>query len=109
MQHHGAALRRLTDHEWVHAVSSNWRTADLSARNRAILAYAEKLTLTPADMVAGDLAPMREAGITDEGILHACQVTAYFNYINRMADGLGVTLEPDWDEPIYAVGKETSG
>lgn len=87
-------------------MSLDWRTADLSPRSRAILGYAEKLTLTPSAMVADDLTPMRDAGLTDEGILHACEVTSYFNYINRMADGLGVTLEPDWSDPILPVGRE---
>ena len=85
-------------------MSADWRTADLSARSRAILAYAEKLTLSPADVDSDDLSPMREAGLTDEGILHACEVTSYFNFVNRMADGLGVPLEPDWDEPLLPVG-----
>lgn len=71
-----------------------------------MLGYAEKLTLTPAAMVAADLDPMRDAGMTDEEILHACEVTSYFNYINRMADGLGVTLEPDWAAPLLPVGKQ---
>lgn len=85
----------------------DWRTADLSERSRAMLAYAEKLTLTPAALVAEDLVPMRDAGLTDEAILHVCEVTSYFNYINRMADGLGVTLEPDWNEPLLPVGRES--
>jgi alkylhydroperoxidase family enzyme len=73
-----------------------------------MLAYAEKLTLSPAEMTAGDLEPMRAAGLTDEAILHVCEIASYFNYINRMADGLGVTLEPDWEDPILLIGPEPS-
>jgi len=43
---------------------------------------------------------MREAGLDDEAILHVCEVASYFNYVNRMADGLAVRLEEDWSEPI---------
>ena len=46
-------------------------------------------------MKAADLAPLREAGLTDADILDAVQVIAYFNYINRVADALGVDPEPD--------------
>ncbi len=44
-------------------------------------------------MTPEDLAPLRQAGLDDAGILDVCQVVAYFNYINRLADGLGVDLE----------------
>lgn len=71
-----------------------------------MLAYAEKLTLSPAAMTADDLEPMRDAGLSDEAILHVCEIVSYFNYINRMADGLGVTLEADWDDPILPIGRE---
>jgi len=46
-------------------------------------------------MSADDLAPLREAGLTDTDILDAVQVIGYFNYINRVADALGVDLEPE--------------
>ena len=106
MQHHGAALRRLTDHEFATALAADWRTAELTARDEAMLAYAEKLTLSPSAMTADDLEPMRATGMSDEAILHVCEIVSYFNYINRMADGLGVTLEPDWDDPILPIGTE---
>ncbi len=86
------------------SLAADWRTADLSRRLRAMLGYAEKLTLSPADMSADDLEPMRAVGLSDEAILNACEVVSYFNFVNRMADGLGVTLEPDWNEPIFPIG-----
>jgi alkylhydroperoxidase family enzyme len=46
-------------------------------------------------MTAEDLAPLRSAGLTDTDILDAVQVIAYFNYINRVADALGIDLEPE--------------
>lgn len=67
--------------------------------DRALCAYAEKLTLAPARMTAADLEPLRRAGLTDEGVHEAIQVTAYFNYINRVADAVHVDLEHEM--PAY--------
>lgn len=89
------------------ALAADWRTADLTSRLRAMLWYAEKLTVAPAAMTEDDLAPMRSAGLSDEAILHACEVVSYFNFVNRMADGLGVTLEPDWSESILPISGES--
>jgi alkylhydroperoxidase family enzyme len=44
-----------------------------------------------------DVERLREAGLSDAEILDACQITAYYNYVNRLADGLGVELEAFWD------------
>jgi len=47
-------------------------------------------------MEEADVEALRSAGLTDRDIVDANQVVAYFNYVNRIADGLGVELEPDW-------------
>ena len=47
-------------------------------------------------MVKDDLAALRDVGLDDRAIVDANQVISYFNYVNRVADGLGVELEPDW-------------
>ena len=78
---------------FVAAVKEDWRKAELSERQRALCVYAEKLTLRPGEMRAEDLEPLRAAGLSDAGVLDAAEVTAYFNYINRIADGCGVDLE----------------
>jgi len=57
--------------------------------------FAIKLTLAPAEMDESDVHRLRESGLSDEQITIATQVVAYFNYINRIADGLGVDDE-DW-------------
>jgi len=62
---------------------------------RALLAYADKLTRTPAACRDADIAALRATGASDEAIHATVQVAAYFNYINRVADGLGVDLEPE--------------
>ncbi len=66
-----------------------------SGKELALLRYARKLTLEPAAMEEQDVAQLREAGATDGEILEANQVVAYFNYANRVLNGLGVTTEGD--------------
>ncbi|HEU4319026.1 MAG TPA: hypothetical protein VFS66_02990 [Acidimicrobiia bacterium] len=51
--------------------------------------------MTPSAIDETDIAALREVGFDDQGISSATQVIAYFNYINRIADGLGVPME-DW-------------
>lgn len=101
MQHHGAALRALSG-DWTlpRALATDWRAAEVEPRLRALLAYAVKLTRTPEEMTAADAQALRDVGLDDEGILHACEVVAYYNFVNRLADGLGVELEEDWPHPI---------
>ena len=110
MQHHGASLRAIDgDDDFARALARDWREADLDGPLRAMLAYAEKLTERPAAMEEADLAPLREAGLGDEAILHLCEVAAYYNFVNRTADGLGVSLEEDWPHPIIPLGPEGDG
>lgn len=75
--------------------SGPWREAPLSEPELAFCAYAEKLTQTPAEVTEQDVDALRDAGWNDREIHDGCQVIAYFNYINRIADGLGVDPEPD--------------
>ena len=56
-------------------------------------AYAEKLTLAPAEMGEPDVARLRAAGLNDAAIHDATQIIGFFNYINRVADALGVEPE----------------
>jgi uncharacterized peroxidase-related enzyme len=77
----------------VNQISCDWREAGLTAGDRALCAYAEKLTLTPAEMTGDDITSLREHGFDDRAIHDATQVIAYFNYINRIADGLDVAQE----------------
>jgi uncharacterized peroxidase-related enzyme len=81
----------------VRAVQTDWREAELEETDRAICAYVEKLTRTPGAMTAGDLDPLRAAGLEDDAIHDVCAVTSYFAYMNRIADGLGVDLEAEMD------------
>lgn len=65
---------------------------------RALCDYAVKLTRTPAAVSAGDIDALRAHGWDDAAIHDAIQVIAYFNYINRIAEGVGIESEPDWPE-----------
>ncbi len=58
-----------------------------------MLAYAEKLTGHPGDMVEADVAALRAVGFSDRDVLDVCEVVAYYAYANRICDGLGVPLE----------------
>lgn len=84
------------DEETVAAVETNYRTAQLSSRERAILDYAVKLTRQPSEIIEADVEALRTTGLTDGEILDVCQVTAYYAYANRLVDGLGVELEAYW-------------
>ena len=80
------------------ALAEDYRTAPLSAADRAMLDYAVKLTREPWAMKSADVTLLREAGFDDTAILDIAQVSAYFAYVNRLADGLGIELEGYWGE-----------
>ncbi len=63
-----------------------------------MLDYAVGLTRDPGASTAGDAEALRAAGFDDRAILDICQITAYYNYVNRLADGLGVELEEGWKD-----------
>lgn len=73
--------------------AENWRTAGLPAHTQTMLAFAEKLTRMPHQMSQDDIRGLRTCGYTEEDIHDIVQIAAYFNYINRIADGLGLPPE----------------
>jgi len=92
--HHAASFRRAAhDDALADAVLADWRSAPLSPADRALGEYAGALTRDPAAEAAPRLARLRAAGFDDEAILRATEITGYFNFVNRMAEGLGVELE----------------
>jgi uncharacterized peroxidase-related enzyme len=77
----------------VAAVKEDYCNAELSATDRAMLDFAVKLTRMPARMTAEDVAGLRAQGFGDTAIHDIVQITALFNYYNRLADGVGVDPE----------------
>ena len=74
----------------------DYRRAELRAPVRALCDYAVKLTHTPTAVGRADVEELRGHGWDDEAIHDAIQVIAYFNYINRIAEAVGIGPEPEW-------------
>jgi uncharacterized peroxidase-related enzyme len=86
------------DQDLVDGLKEDYRKSDLDEADRAMLDYAVKLTLAPWEMVEADVVALREAGFSDSAVLDINQVTGYYAFANRLADGLGVELEAFWGE-----------
>lgn len=94
MQAHLHDLRSVVDDDaLVERFTEDWRTAGLEPHVVAVLEFAAKLTDAPTTMTRADVDALRAHGYDDEDIHDATQVVAYFNYINRIADALGVPPE----------------
>ena len=74
-------------------IAEDYTAAELPDNEMAMLGYVAKLTIEPCNVTAEDVEILREHGFDDRAIHDIAQVTAYFNYVNRIADGLGVELE----------------
>ena len=72
----------------------DYRNADLDPATRAMLDFATKLTREPTSMQESDVIALREHGLSDEQILSVTLITCTFNFMTRLADGLGVEV-PD--------------
>lgn len=91
---HTAAVRRLTGDEHLDfAFATTWSQYDLDAPTRALLAYAAKLTETPAMVEEADTAGLREAGWSDQAIWEITALASYFNFTGRLEAASG--LPPD--------------
>jgi len=96
VSHHGEALNHYwKDQPRVRRVSHDFTLERLPERQLRMLEYADKLTRTPMDMDASDVENLREVGFTDEDILNINLITSYFNFVNRIALGLGVDFTED--------------
>jgi uncharacterized peroxidase-related enzyme len=93
--HHGPRLgRALGDEAMSRAVARDYREANLAARDRALLDYAVALTCEPSERKQEDVERVREYGFDDRAILKATQIAAYYGFVNRVANALGVETEP---------------
>jgi uncharacterized peroxidase-related enzyme len=95
MESHEQDLRAVVESdEQRAAVQADYRSAGLTAREVALLDFAVKLTQTPCGTRRHDLDALRGHGFTDEQLVDAVHCISYFNFINRVLDGLGVDPEP---------------
>jgi uncharacterized peroxidase-related enzyme len=78
------------DEALVDAIRDDYRKADLSAGDRAMLDYVDRMTRDATRIGAEDIEALRTHGFDDRTILQITALAAWFNYINRMADALGV-------------------
>ena len=83
---HGAAVRELSgDPKLGEMLVMNWRVADLSHRQRAMLAFAEKMTKSSAEVAEWDREALRDAGFSEADIWDIANVAGFFNMTNRVA------------------------
>lgn len=97
LEHHARGLERLLDDDRKAAVPAlmGGDVSGLSARERAMVVYADKLARTPDAMARADVDALRDAGLSDREVLDVAQAAAYFAYANRIVLGLGAVLEGD--------------
>ncbi|RLQ89602.1 alkylhydroperoxidase [Notoacmeibacter ruber] len=94
---HGAALRQLTgDPALAETITQNWRAADLSERQRAMLAFVEKLSLRPAAMDEADRQALRDAGFSDRDIFDIASVAGFYAMSNRLASATEMAPNPEY-------------
>jgi uncharacterized peroxidase-related enzyme len=94
MESHEKDLRSVVDSdEQVRAIQDDYRSAGLPERECALLDYAVKLTRSVTSVGRDDLEALRAHGFTDEQLVDAVHCIGYFNFINRVLDGLGVDPE----------------
>lgn len=76
-------------------MKQNYEFARLTPRQKALAKFAEIITRTPSGTRRQDVETLRQHGLSDRDLLDAVEVIAFFNYINRVADGLGIDPEPE--------------
>jgi uncharacterized peroxidase-related enzyme len=95
MEAHEKDLRSVVESdEQRQAVQEDYRSAGLMAREVTLLNFAVKLTKLPSGVQKDDLDALRGQGFTDAQLVDAVHCISYFNFINRVLDGLGVDPEP---------------
>jgi len=91
VQAHAELLRRATsDDELANAILRDYRSAPISAKEMAMLDYAVQLTVDAVKITRKDHEQLRSFGYDDTAILQITLIASWFNYINRVADALGI-------------------
>ena len=81
------------DRELVGALEKDYTTAPITAQERVMVDYVVKLTKDATRVWKDDIEGLRAVGFDDRGILQITLIASWFNYINRVADALGVGRE----------------
>lgn len=81
------------DTELVEALEKDYTTAPITSQERVMLDYVVKVTRDATKVRKDDIEALRTAGFDDRGILQITLIASWFNYINRVADALGVGRE----------------
>ena len=106
VNHHGESLSRyIKDPTLMTQIMQDYRQANLSPRMKAICDYAHKLTTRPGQQSKEDIALLKKHNLSDKDLLDMTLIVAYFNFVNRIALGLGVAFNADElsgykDEPL---------
>jgi uncharacterized peroxidase-related enzyme len=96
VNHHTESLRHyVDDEETLNMLATADGLETLEPRLSNIVRYAEKLTTAPGAMTESDLGELRAEGLSDEDILDLTLIVGYFNFVNRIAVGLGVQYSPE--------------
>lgn len=96
VNHHAEALRRyIKDDETLEMLMSADGLETLEPRLSNIVRHAEKLTSAPSAMTESDLGELRAVGLSDRDVLDLTLIVGYFNFVNRIALGLGVSYSAD--------------
>lgn len=96
VRHHGVALNHFwKDEGRVAQLAEDHHGLDLEERHQRMLEYAIKLTKSPREVRKEDVERLREHGFKDEDILNINLITSYFNFVNRIVLGLGVTFKEE--------------
>lgn len=94
---HGAAVRELSgDPQLGELLVMNWRVAKLPKRQRAMLEFAHKLTVTPAEVGDDDRAALRKAGFSERALWDVASVAGFFNFTNRLATAVDMMPNPEY-------------
>ncbi|WP_299620305.1 peroxidase-related enzyme [uncultured Tateyamaria sp.] len=94
---HGAAVRQLSgDPALGEALVMNWRVANVTERQRAMLVMAEKITLASATIEESDRQALRDHGLSDRDIWDVINVAAFFNMSNRVASATAMQPNPEY-------------
>jgi uncharacterized peroxidase-related enzyme len=108
--HHCEALRRSgVSEELAWQIAYDYANSQISAADKLMLAYAAQLTVSPYMIKESSVVQLRQAGFTDEQILLINLTVSYFNFVNRLATGLGVQPEAGWDKDKLAKLAEITG